>query len=80
MQTGTAGDSKQFGSSKWLLPSVLVDEELGKRFRDDRRQDKGPVQMVRVVHTQCVILLTKCHARDQREASCQGFERTINGE
>lgn len=57
-QTGTAGDSKQFGSSKCLLPSVLVNEELAKSFRDDRRQDKGPAETVRVAHTPCIIPLS----------------------
>lgn len=57
-QTGTAGDSKQFGSSRCLLPSVLVNEELAKSFREDGRQDKGPAEMVRVAHTPCVIPLS----------------------
>lgn len=57
-QTGTAGDSKQFGSSRCPLPSVLVKEELAKSFREDGRQDKGPVEMVRVAHTPSVIPLS----------------------
>lgn len=58
MQTGTAGVSKQFGSSKSLLPSVLVNEELAESFRDDGRQDKGPAETVRAARTPCVIPLS----------------------
>lgn len=57
-QTGTAGDSKQSDSSRCLLPSVLLNEELAKSFRDDGRQDKGPAETVRVAHTPCVIPLS----------------------
>lgn len=71
MQTGTAGDSKQVGSSRCLLPSVLLNEELAKRFRGGGRQDKGPAEMVRVAHTLCVIPLTKCHTRGQAEVPAQ---------
>lgn len=42
--------SRQFDSSGCLLPSVLVNEELAKSFR----QDEGPTEKVRVVCTQCV--------------------------
>jgi len=48
MQTWAAGDSKQFGRSKRLLPSVPVSEEVAESFGDDRRQDKGPAEMARV--------------------------------
>lgn len=57
-QTGTSRDSKQFGRSKCLLPSVLGNEELGKSFRDDRKKNKGPKEKARVAHTLCVIPLS----------------------
>lgn len=57
-QTGTSRDSKQFGRSKCLLPSVLGNEELGKGFRDDRKKNKGPKEKARVAHTLCVIPLS----------------------
>lgn len=40
----------QFDSTGCLLPSVLVNEELAKSFRED----EGPTEKVRVVYTQCV--------------------------
>lgn len=66
-QTGCS-DSKEFYSSRHLLPSVPLSKGLTESFREDRKQDKGPTEMLRRVHAQCVIPFSKWFTRGQMPA------------
>lgn len=63
-----AARTPKFYSSRHLLPSVPLSKGLTESFREDRKQDKGPTEMVRRVHAQCVIPFSKWFTRGQMPA------------